>query len=140
MYLNNFKLKLKKKFRVGRGIGSGLGKTCGKGHKGQRARSGYSYRNLFEGGQTPIHVRLPKFGFFSRRCRVLSLSSILLNKILENDINLDVLKKHKFINNCIKSVKIVYKGDLNRVVNLNGIKVTSKVEKNILSLGGSISF
>jgi large subunit ribosomal protein L15 len=63
MYLNEFKVKFKKKNRVGRGGGSGLGKTSTRGHKGQKARSGYSKKILFEGGQTPLHIRLPKFGF-----------------------------------------------------------------------------
>jgi len=132
MYLNNFKIKLKKKVRVGRGIGSGLGKTCGKGHKGQRARSGYSLRRCFEGGQTPLNIRLPKFGFNSRKNMFNTyMPSSILNKFKEKEINISLLKTKGLIKKYIKSVKIVYTEDINRPIKLYGIKVTKKIKANI---------
>ncbi len=96
MYLNTIGVKFTKKKRVGRGIGSGLGKTCGKGHKGQKVRSGYSMRNCFEGGQTPLHIRLPKFGFRSLIKKYKSeVSSHLLNSFKDTYISLSFLKKKK---------------------------------------------
>ncbi|MDP2763070.1 MAG: 50S ribosomal protein L15 [Enterobacteriaceae bacterium] len=141
MYLNKFKVRLKKRIRVGRGIGSGLGKTCGKGHKGHKARSGYSAKSCFEGGQTPLDMRLPKFGFFSRKSRFSGeIQSAVLNKFSDVDIDLNFLKKYKLVNNNVKIVKVVYSGDINRAINLNGLKVTNKVRVNIELLGGTVCF
>src|ERR1700729_2920094 len=86
------------KRRLGRGVGSGLGKTSGKGHKGQHARAGGYHKMGFEGGQMPLQRRLPKFGFTSKKARTIEevrLSS--LNVIEENTVNLEVLKKYKII-------------------------------------------
>lgn len=139
MYLNTFSLKFRKKHRVGRGIGSGFGKTCGKGHKGQRARAGCSIPAHFEGGQTPMSIRLPKFGFNSRCNRFkLQLSSGILNKINNIDIDIDLLKKLGFVNKKIKKVKIIYSENINKKINLHGISVTEKVRKNIEKFDGKI--
>lgn len=116
MYLNDFKIKFKKKKRIGRGSGSGWGKTACKGHKGQKARSGYSKKILFEGGQTPLHKRLPKFGFKNKIKKNIkkSLTSNCINKINDTTINLDILKKHNLIKNYIKKVKIINGKDINK--------------------------
>ena len=141
MYLNKFNVKFLKSSRVGRGIGSGLGKTCGRGHKGQKARSGSSRRVCFEGGQTPLHIRLPKFGFKSvlkkRRCELLSH---VLNSFKDVSISLSLLKKKKIISKNIKFVKIIYSSDLNRAVILNSsfISISKKVEVSIKNCGGNI--
>jgi large subunit ribosomal protein L15 len=134
IYLNKLKKKFKDKKRLGRGIGSGLGKTCGKGHKGQKARTGFSKRNGFEGGQTPLHIRLPKFGFTS--CR--SKDKFILNtcKIKNFDdkiiINIEYLKNIKIIKKHIKCVKIVKGSDLqkNFLINDKNINFSKSINKN----------
>ncbi len=124
MYLNTIGVKFTKKKRVGRGIGSGLGKTCGKGHKGQKVRSGYSMRNCFEGGQTPLHIRLPKFGFRSLIKKYKSeVSSHLLNSFKDTYISLSFLKKKKIINKKIRFVKIIYSSDINRAVTFDNFSL-----------------
>lgn len=139
MYLNTFKLKFRKKHRVGRGIGSGSGKTCGKGHKGQRARAGCSIPAHFEGGQTPMSIRLPKFGFNSNTNKLMfQLSSSVLNKIPALDIDINLLKKLKFVSKKIKTVKIIFSENINKKINLYGIGVTKKVRKNIEDCNGKI--
>lgn len=131
MHLNDFKIKFKKKKRVGRGSGSGWGKTSCKGHKGQKARSGYSKKILFEGGQTPLHKRLPKFGFknSSKKSTIKSISLNTLNKIDANIINLNLLKKNNIIKNYIKKVKIIHPCKLNKHIYINdkNISVSKKV-------------
>lgn len=127
--------------RVGRGIGSGLGKTCGRGHKGQKARSGGYHKVGFEGGQTPIYKRLPKFGFRvgNLLCKDISLTKLFF--IGDPIINLSVLRKHKLINNKISCVRVIgCSGDkeLTKVLQLEGIYVTQGVLYNIQKLGGSV--
>ncbi len=97
-----------KKKRVGRGIGSGSGKTCGRGHKGQKSRAGGKVQVGFEGGQMPLQRRLPKVGF-SSRVNLLSteLKYDRLSKIKESEITIEILKKYKMINKKIKKVKII---------------------------------
>ncbi len=99
----------KKSKRLGRGIGSGLGKTSGKGHKGQKSRSGYKINRFFEGGQTPFYRRIPKFGFNKKKDK--KLKELCLSKLdifKENDIiNLKLLKDNNLINKKIKFVKII---------------------------------
>lgn len=142
MYLNTFTIKLSKRNRVGRGMGTGLGKTCGKGHKGQKARSGYSRRNCFEGGQTPLHIRLPKFGFKSvhKKYRT-ELSLHILNKIDHELINLSLLKKYNLINKKIKFVKFICSSPGNKLLNINCPYISSSknAKVNIKSLGGDIT-
>ncbi len=111
MFLNSIyiKKKNKKSKRLGRGIGSGLGKTSGRGHKGQKSRSGYNIKKYFEGGQTPFYRRIPKFGFKSKKnifFKELSLDK--LNIFNNNDIiNLKLLKRKKLIKYNIKIIKII---------------------------------
>ena len=136
------------KKRVGRGIGSGLGKTCGRGHKGQKSRSGGSVRPGFEGGQMPLKQRLPKFGFSSRKSRVTAEVRLSeLYKIDESikDVDLAVLKAENIVKDNIKFVKVIFstteqtKG-VNRVFNLKGFKVTDTVKTTIESFGGTVDF
>lgn len=134
MYLNRFSVSFSKVVRVGRGMGSGLGKTCGKGHKGQRSRSGFSMRSCFEGGQTPLHIRLPKFGFKSKSNKYQTeISTDVLNLYKDIYYDLDVLKKYKIINKNIKFVKIVYSEKLNRNIMFGhiGIKLSKKVKSSL---------
>ena len=101
-YLNKLKVKFSKKTRVGRGIGSGLGKTSGRGHKGQKSRAGYSKTFLFEGGQTPLNIRLPKFGFKSlKKNLIATLNLCKLTKFHNTEISINSLKKHNIIKNLI---------------------------------------
>lgn len=127
MYLNDFKIRFKKKKRVGRGSGSGLGKTAGRGHKGQKARSGYSKKILFEGGQTPLHKRLPKFGFknVSKKNIYKSINSKDVNNIPETNIDLKKLKKYKIIKNYIKKVKIIYSEKINKNLSINDKNIST---------------
>ena len=129
----------KSKSRVGRGIGSGLGKTCGKGHKGQKARSGGYHRINFEGGQMPLQRRLPKMGFRSRLQKTfdeITLSE--LASIKADVIDMQALKEFGLIKDCIKGVKVILSGEIDVPVKLKGIKVTKGARKIIEDLGGSI--
>ncbi len=133
LFLNNLssKIKIKKRKRVGRGIGSGIGKTSGRGHKGQKSRSGYKIKKIFEGGQTPFYRRIPKFGFKSKKnIYVQELNINKLNYFKKNEvINLKVLKKNKIIKNNVKFVKLIMG---NKLINKD-IKI---LDKNIkLSIG-----
>ena len=109
--LNEIKLKEGSKHskkRVGRGIASGTGKTCGRGHKGQKSRSGGKVQTGFEGGQMPLQRRLPKIGFTSKKnVNTVELKYDYLDKIKEKDITLELLKKYKLINNKTKKVKVI---------------------------------
>lgn len=141
MLLNRFNVNFKKKTRIGRGLGSGIGRTCGKGHKGQKARSGYSKRHCFEGGQTPLHIRLPKFGFKSRVKKYKSeITTKTLNLLGKKILNINILKEKKIIKNKIKNIKIIYNEEIkNKIdINHNKIKLSKKVIKNIEKLGGKI--
>ena len=126
--------------RVGRGPGSGVGKTSGKGHKGQKARSGGRVRPGFEGGQMPIQQRLPKFGFTSKasdyKCHIKLRD---LEKINEELIDIELLKTKKFISKKIKDVKVVNGGELTKAIKLKGIKTSKSVADLIIKLGGEIN-
>ncbi|MCD8524719.1 MAG: 50S ribosomal protein L15 [Gammaproteobacteria bacterium] len=125
--------------RVGRGIGSGKGKTCGRGHKGQKARAGGFHKVGFEGGQMPIQRRLPKFGFTSRKQEyVAQLRSSVLNSIQQETITLDLLKLLGLVQYKIKQVKIFFHGEVTSSVKLKGIRVTSSVKAMIEKAGGSV--
>lgn len=127
------------KTRVGRGIGSGVGKTCGKGHKGQKARAG-GYRKInFEGGQMPIQRRLPKMGFNSRVSRVhdqITLSELSL--IDAEVIDLEILKAVNLVGRAIKSVKVILSGEVHSAIKVKGLKVTKGAREAILQAGGSV--
>ena len=135
----NSRTKIKKrKIRVGRGIGSGKGKTSSRGHKGQKSRSGVSIKS-FEGGQMPIQQRLPKFGFTSRQKPYSTHIKLRdIEKLAEDHITLEVLKKNKIISNKIKKVKIINGGELTKTVKIEGLSVSKSVEELINKLGGEI--
>ena len=125
--------------RVGRGIGSGKGKTCGRGHKGQKARAGGFHKVGFEGGQMPIQRRLPKFGFTSRKqLRSDELRSGILNTLGDELITLDLLKAKGLVQSKIRIVKVFNQGDITRVINLKGIRVAASVKAMIEKMGGSV--
>lgn len=141
MLLNNLSPEpgsKKARKRLGRGIGSGLGKTSGKGHKGQKARAGGFHKINFEGGQTPIQRRLPKRGFTSHKARLTAELTIdKLNLIEEDVINLDVLKAYRLVKNKIKYVKIIGSGSIDRSFNISGIQLTKTVKEALAKAGGS---
>ncbi|PIE44441.1 MAG: 50S ribosomal protein L15 [Gammaproteobacteria bacterium] len=125
--------------RLGRGIGSGSGKTCGRGHKGLKARSGGSVKPGFEGGQQPLQRRLPKFGFTSRKGRF--SEEVRLNELAIVDaevIDLDVLKKANLVGANAKTVKVIKSGELNKAVILKGLKVTKGALEVIQAAGGKV--
>ncbi|MGC1181471.1 50S ribosomal protein L15 [Legionella sp.] len=127
------------KKRLGRGIGSGLGKTSGKGHKGQKARAGGYHKINFEGGQMPIQRRLPKMGFKSRVGRTVDQICLSeLAKLSAEVIDLNVLREAGLINSSIKDVKVILSGEITTVIKLKGLRVTKGARLAIEGLGGSI--
>lgn len=142
MYLNTLKpapgAKPSTK-RVGRGIGSGLGKTCGRGHKGQRARAGGFHKLGFEGGQTPLQRRLPKFGFTplkSLPCQILRIDA--LNTIKVNVVDLQVLKDCRLVPALTKEVKFIATGKLKKSVTIKGLKLSKGAQALVKAAGGSV--
>ena len=142
MQLNTIKPAIgsrRNKVRVGRGIGCGSGKTCGRGHKGQKSRSGGFNKVGFEGGQMPLQRRLPKVGFASRKALITQELRLQdLNKISDETIDIESLRKANLISHKIKRVKIFSNGKLESKKNLKGINVTKSVRETIESLGGKI--
>lgn len=127
------------KKRLGRGIGSGLGKTSGKGHKGQKARAGGYHKVGFEGGQMPIQRRLPKMGFKSRVGKTIDQICLSeLAKLTDDVIDMQALRKAGLINSSIKDVKVILSGELTTAVKLKGLRVTKGARLAIEGLGGSI--
>ena len=127
------------KKRLGRGIGSGLGKTSGKGHKGQKARAGGFHKINFEGGQMPIQRRLPKMGFKSRVAKTVDQITLAeINKIHDEIIDFDSLKRAGLINNSIRRVKIILSGELERPVKIKGLLITKGARKIIEDRGGHV--
>ncbi len=129
----------RKKVRVGRGIGTGIGKTCGTGHKGQKSRSG-GYRKVgFEGGQMPLQRRLGKFGFTSKKSLVKSEIRLSdLNRVPGDVIDFLALQQANIINADIKFVKIFASGEVKRAVTIKGISVTKGAAVAIQAAGGRI--
>ncbi|ACJ19735.1 50S ribosomal protein L15 [Coxiella burnetii] len=127
------------KLRVGRGIGSGKGKTAGRGHKGQHSRAGGYHKVGFEGGQMPLQRRVPKFGFTSRK-ELISAEVRLgeLNKISGDVVDLASLKAANIISRQIKRVKIFAAGKLEKPVTIRGLRVTKGVKAAIEAAGGKI--
>ena len=142
MELNNLKPAAGAKHakrRVGRGIGSGLGKTAGRGHKGQKSRAGGYHKVGFEGGQMPLQMRLPKYGFSSRVGR--SMAEIRTSELikLEGDvIDLEVLRKANLITANIKRAKVMLSGDVTKAVTLKGIGATKGARAAIEAAGGKV--
>lgn len=129
----------KKSKRLGRGIGSGKGKTCARGHKGQRARAGGYHKVGFEGGQMPLQRRIPKSGFKSKQelfREEIYLSD--LNNIDAEIINLDVLKDNGVIRSNTKTVKLIASGEIKKPVVLQGIPFTAGARKAIEKAKGRI--
>ncbi|NNE38636.1 MAG: 50S ribosomal protein L15 [Gammaproteobacteria bacterium] len=125
--------------RVGRGIGSGLGKTAGRGHKGQKSRSGGFHKVGFEGGQMPIQRRLPKVGFNSYIATITSEVRLSeLNKVDAETIDINALKKANVVHKGTKSVKVFASGEINKAVNLKGIRVSKGARAAIEAAGGKI--
>ena len=125
--------------RVGRGIGSGTGKTSGSGHKGQKARSGGSVRPGFEGGQMPLQKRLPKFGFTSRLAAVtaeIRLSE--LDKVEGGIVTIDSLRAAGIINNSISRAKVFNSGAVTAAVTLQGVGATKGAAAAIIAAGGKV--
>ena len=127
------------KKRVGRGIGSGSGKTAGRGHKGQKARSGGFHKVGFEGGQMPLHRRLPKRGFVSlTRGDTVEVRLSSLDKLPVDDIDILVLKQAGVVPNAALSAKVILNGEIKRKVTLRGLLVTKGARAAIEKAGGSV--
>jgi large subunit ribosomal protein L15 len=125
--------------RVGRGMGSGTGKTCGRGHKGQKSRSGGRVRPGFEGGQQPLQMRLPKFGFNSAKARI--TAEVTLSEVgsVEADvIDVQALIDADLLKGTMKRAKVILSGKIEKAVNLKGIKATKGARAAIEAAGGSI--
>ena len=142
MKLNELKpnpKRVKDSKRIGRGLGSGFGKTSGKGHKGLKSRSGGRVRIGFEGGQMPLQKRVPKFGFTSRKNRntqQLRLSTLVSSGILE--VSIETLIEADLIRNSTKKVKVFLDTDSSTKMILKGIHTTASVKKLIEEAGGSV--
>ena len=129
----------KNRRRVGRGIGSGLGKTAGRGHKGQSSRAGGYHKVGFEGGQMPLQRRLPKRGFKSALLKYNGEVTLAdLQGLAIDDIDLQVLKQAGLVRNIVKVVKVIKSGELSRKVVLKGIGATAGAKVAIEAAGGSI--
>ena len=125
--------------RVGRGIGSGLGKTAGRGHKGQKSRSGSRILPGFEGGQQPLQRRLPKFGFTSRVGR--TTGEVTLSEVAAANadvVTLDVLKDADLVSRKLAGVKVILSGSIDRAVTVQGLGVTKGARVAIEAAGGKV--
>ena len=147
MELNNLKPAAGAKHakrRVGRGIGSGLGKTAGRGHKGQKSRAGGFHKVGFEGGQMPLQRRLPKRGFKSHLKKFngeISLAALerLVNSTNAAEVDLLALKQAGLVGELVKNVKVIKSGELTKKVALKGIAATAGAKAAIEAAGGSIA-
>ena len=128
----------KNRKRVGRGIGSGTGKTAGRGHKGQKSRSGGSIARGFEGGQMPLQQRIPKFGFTSRVNR--GTKEVNLKNIASmSEVSLETLKANRVISQATKKVKIFGVCDIAQPMSVTGILVTKGAKESIEKAGGTVA-
>lgn len=126
--------------RVGRGIGSGLGKTAGRGHKGQKSRAGGYHKVGFEGGQMPLQRRLPKRGFKSQNLKFNGeITLAQLEKLGAGEVDLLALKQAKLVGQIVKNVKVIKSGELKRAVKLTGIGATAGAKAAIEAAGGSLN-
>jgi large subunit ribosomal protein L15 len=143
MELNNIKPAAGAKHakrRVGRGIGSGLGKTAGRGHKGQKSRAGGYHKVGFEGGQMPLQRRLPKRGFKSQSARYNGeVTLATLERLGAADVDLLSLKAAGLVGQNVKTVKVIKSGELTKAVKLNGILATAGAKAAIEAAGGSVA-
>ena len=125
--------------RVGRGIGSGVGKTAGRGHKGQKSRSGGTVKPGFEGGQMPLQKRLPKYGFTSRIARVTAQVRLSeLNAVDGDVVDLEALKKADVVNENIQRARVFLSGELGKAVTVKGLTVTKGAREAIETAGGKV--
>ncbi|GAD21921.1 50S ribosomal protein L15 [Acidovorax sp. MR-S7] len=128
------------KRRVGRGIGSGLGKTAGRGHKGQKSRSGGYHKVGFEGGQMPLQRRLPKRGFKSHLLKFnAEVTLTALNQLELAEVDVLALKKAGLVNELAKVVKVIKSGEISKAVKLSGITATAGAKAAIEAAGGSLA-
>lgn len=142
MFLNTIQASegsRKKSKRVGRGIGCTLGKTCGRGHKGQKARSGGFHKVGFEGGQMPLQRRLPKIGFISQKSMYIAEVRLHeLNSLSAEVIDLKTLIDENIVPVFTKTVKVIKSGELSKAITVKGIKVTSGARQSIETAGGKV--
>ena len=125
--------------RVGRGVGSGMGKTAGRGNKGQKSRSGGRIKPGFEGGQQPLQLRLPKFGFNSAKARITTQVTLFeLSKLEADIIDLQALKDADIINGGIQYAKVMLSGEITRAITLKGIKASKGARAAIEAAGGTV--
>jgi len=129
----------KNRRRVGRGIGSGLGKTAGRGHKGQKARAGGFHKVGFEGGQMPLQRRLPKRGFLATTITKAAEVRMSDLKRVDGEVNLDALKKAGLVPGDAKRAKIILSGSLDKAVKVNGIAASKGAKAAIEKAGGSVA-
>ena len=123
--------------RVGRGVGSGLGKTSGRGHKGQKARSGGGVRRGFEGGQTPLYRRLPKRGFTNIHAKTYTEVTLkMLNQVKNTDVTAESLVEEGIIGKINDGIVILATGKLEKKVNVKATRFTAKAKEEIEALGG----
>lgn len=129
-----------KRKRVGRGIGSGLGKTSGRGQKGQKSRSGGSIRRGFEGGQTPLYRRIPKRGFTNHFATEYAIVNLKDLEKFDNDtvIDANLLLKEKIIRKELDGIKVLGNGELTKKLTVIGAKFSKTAEEKILALDGKI--
>jgi len=129
----------KSRKRVGRGMGSGIGKTAGRGHKGQKSRSGGYHKVGFEGGQMPLQRRLPKRGFASRTARYNDELRLYQVQVMKADvIDLEFLKAEGIVAHNIRKVKVINTGTLDRAVTIRGLAVTKGAQAAIEAAGGKV--
>ena len=124
--------------RVGRGIGSGLGKTCGRGHKGQKSRSGGYHKVGFEGGQMPLQRRLPKRGFSSRISVVTDEIRTHELNLIDGVVDLAALKAANLVRNDILRAKVMLSGEVTKAVTVKGLRITKGARAAIEAAGGKI--
>ena len=129
----------KTRTRVGRGVGSGLGKTSGRGHKGQKARSGGGVRRGFEGGQTPLYRRLPKRGFTNIHAKTYTeVTFKMLNKSKATDVTAETLLEEGIIGKINDGIVILATGKLDKKLNVKAKRFTAKAKEEIEALGGKV--
>jgi len=129
----------KQRKRLGRGISAGQGKTCGRGHKGQKSRSGGKVRIGFEGGQLPLQRRVPRFGFRSRIGAVTAEVRIgELDKVTGDEITLESLKSANILSKDVKRARAFQSGEIHRALTIKGLRVTRGARAAIKKAGGSI--
>ncbi len=130
-------VKRETKKRVGRGMGSGLGKTSGRGHKGQKARSGGGVRRGFEGGQTPLYRRLPKRGFTNIHAKTYTeVTLTMLNKSKATDVTAETLLAEGIIGKINDGIVVLATGKLEKKLNVKAVRFTAKAKEQIEALGG----